>query len=56
MSVLALSINGGIKTIGAYAGLAAVVVLALFVLLYFAQAREIKRLSEWAERENEDEG
>jgi hypothetical protein len=52
MTLLALSINGGIKTIGAYAGLAAVIALALLALLYFSQARELKRLSEWAERES----
>src|SRR5271170_3637463 len=44
--LLALSINGGIKTLGAYAGLAAVIVLALLILLYFAQARELRRLNE----------
>ena len=38
MTLLALSINGGIKTIGAYAGLAAVIALALLALLYFSQA------------------
>jgi predicted component of type VI protein secretion system len=52
MTLLALSINGGIKTLGAYAGLAAVIALALLALLYFSQARELKRLSEWAERES----
>ncbi|HEX2702093.1 MAG TPA: FHA domain-containing protein, partial [Solirubrobacteraceae bacterium] len=51
LSVIALSINGGIKTLGAYAGLAAVVALALLALLYFAQARELKRLREWIEHE-----
>jgi predicted component of type VI protein secretion system len=51
VSILALTISGGVKTIGAYAGLAAIVVLALLSLLYFAQARELKRLSEWADRE-----
>ncbi len=50
-SVIALSINGGIKTLGAYAGLAAVVALALLALLFFAQARELKRLREFIERE-----
>jgi hypothetical protein len=49
--VIALSINGGIKTLGSYAGLAAVVALALLALLYFAQARELKRLREWIEHE-----
>lgn len=49
--MIALSINGGVKTIGAYAGLAAVVALALLILLYFAQARELKRLRELITRE-----
>ncbi|MGD0197672.1 MAG: FHA domain-containing protein [Solirubrobacteraceae bacterium] len=52
VSVLALSINGGIKTVGAYAGIAAVVALALLALLYFAQARELKLLRDWVERES----
>jgi hypothetical protein len=51
LSVIALSINGGIKTLGSYAGLAAVVALALLALLYFAHARELKRLREWIEHE-----
>lgn len=50
-TVIALSISGGIKTLGAYAGLAAVVALALLILLYFAHARELKRLSELVARE-----
>ena len=50
-SILAISISGGIKTIGAYAAFAALLALALLALLYFAQARELKRLSEWAARE-----
>lgn len=37
-----------IETYGAYAGLAAVVGLGVLSLLYFAQAREVKRLREWA--------
>ena len=51
LSVIALSINGGLKTLGSYAGLAAVVALALLALLFFAQARELKRLREWIEQE-----
>src|SRR5215210_3199829 len=35
---------------GAYAGLAAFFGLAILVILYFAQARELKRLREWAGR------
>ncbi len=50
MTPFALSISGEIKSLGAYAGFAAVVGLALLALLYFAQAREIRRLTEWAGR------
>jgi hypothetical protein len=50
-TVIALSISGGIKTLGAYAGLAAAVAIALLILLYFAHARELKRLSEQITRE-----
>ena len=37
-----------IKEIGAFAGLAAVVGLAVLSALYFSQARDVKRLREWA--------
>lgn len=37
-----------IDKFGAYAGFAAVIGLALLTLLYIAQARELKRLREWA--------
>ena len=39
-----------IEKYGAYAGFAAVLGLAVLSLLYFAQAREVKRLREWAGR------
>jgi hypothetical protein len=39
-----------VETVGAYAGLAAVFGLGVLSLLYFAQAREVKRLREWAGR------
>jgi hypothetical protein len=39
-----------IQHIGAYAGLAAVVGLAVLSALYFSQARDVKRLREWAGR------
>jgi hypothetical protein len=39
-----------VQTAGAYAGLAAVVGLGVLSLLYFSQAREVKRLREWAGR------
>jgi hypothetical protein len=49
-SILALSVTGKIEQYGAYAGFAAVLGLAVLSLLYFAQAREVKRLREWAGR------
>ncbi len=39
-----------LQEIGAYAGLAAVVGLAVLSALYFSQARDVKRLREWAGR------
>ena len=39
-----------IEQIGAYAGFAAVVGLAVLSALYFSQARDVKRLREWAGR------
>jgi hypothetical protein len=49
-SILALSVSGKIEQYGAYAGFASVLGLAVLSLLYFAQAREVKRLREWAGR------
>lgn len=46
----ALSISDQVEKFGAYAGFAAVVGLAVLALLYFASARELKRLREWADR------
>src|SRR5689334_7021842 len=43
-----LSINDQLKTIGALAGLVAIPGLALMAVLYIGQAREVKRLREWA--------
>jgi hypothetical protein len=45
-----LSISGKVQEYGAYAGIAAILGLAVLALLYFAQAREVKRLREWAGR------
>src|SRR5436309_4405463 len=45
-----LKVNEDLKTIGALAGLAAIPGLAVLSLLYFGQAREVKRLREWAGR------
>ena len=39
-----------IKEIGAYAGLAAFLGLAVLALLYFSQARDLRRLRDWAGR------
>lgn len=39
-----------IESLGAYLGLAAFVGLAVLVLLYFQQARDVRRLREWAGR------
>ncbi len=39
-----------IQEIGAYAGLAAIPGLAILSALYFSQARDVKRLREWAGR------
>jgi LytR cell envelope-related transcriptional attenuator len=39
-----------IKDIGSYAGMAAIVGLAVLAALYFSQARDVKRLREWAGR------
>src|SRR5436190_21013872 len=48
--VTALSVHGRIEQYGSYAGYAAVFGLAVLSLLYFSQAREVKRLREWAGR------
>jgi hypothetical protein len=51
--VLAFSLQSDIKSIGAYAGFAAIIGLALLVLLYFAQAREVRRMSDWLEQQED---
>src|SRR2546430_14004681 len=48
--VFALSISGPLTDMGAVAGLVAIPGLAILSLLCFAQAREVKRLREWAGR------
>lgn len=45
--IFALSVHDFIDKIGAYVGFAAAIGLALFALLLFSQARELKRLREW---------
>jgi len=44
----ALSLQDKVEQYGSYAGVAAVFGLGILSLLYFAQAREVKRLREWA--------
>ena len=46
----ALSLQDKVQQYGGYAGVAAVFGLGVLSLLYFAQAREVKRLREWAGR------
>src|SRR3954452_16973862 len=46
----ALSLQAKVEQYGAYAGVAAVFGLGILSLLYFAHAREVKRLREWAGR------
>src|SRR5215207_5938309 len=50
MVLIALSFQGEVEKYGAYVGIAAFFGLAVLSLLYFAQARELKRLREWAGR------
>jgi len=45
--IFALSVQDFVDKIGAYVAFATAVGLALFALLLFAQARELKRLREW---------
>src|SRR3954471_729615 len=49
-TVLGFSISSQIEQIGAICGFAAILGLAVLSVLYFAQAREVKRLREWAGR------
>jgi hypothetical protein len=51
--VLAASAADIVEQAGSYAGLAAVIGLGVMALLYFSQAREVRRLREWAGREPE---
>jgi LytR cell envelope-related transcriptional attenuator len=48
--LLAFSLQDQVEKYGAYVGLAAFLGLAVLSLLYFAQARELKRLRDWAGR------
>jgi len=51
--VFAISLQAQVEKYGAYIGIAAFFGLAVLTVLYFAQAREVKRLREWAGREPE---
>jgi hypothetical protein len=46
----AVSVSHTFEQIGSYAGLASMIGLGVLALLYFAQARELKRLRDWAGR------
>src|SRR3954451_9017837 len=50
MVLFAFSLQDQVEKYGAYVGIAAFFGLAILSLLYFAQAREVKRLREWAGR------
>src|SRR5690606_6158781 len=50
VSTFALSVADQVERVGAYVGLASFFGLAALTILYFAQARELKRLREWAAR------
>src|SRR5690348_3883846 len=50
MVLFAFSVQGEVEKYGAYVGIAAFIGLAILSLLYFSQAREVKRLREWAGR------
>jgi len=50
MVLYALSFQGQVEKYGVYVGIAAFFGLAVLSLLYFSQARELKRLREWAGR------
>ncbi|HEV2058764.1 MAG TPA: hypothetical protein VGR11_05365, partial [Solirubrobacteraceae bacterium] len=52
-AIIAASAATLVEQIGSYAGLAAMLGLGIMALLYFAQAREVRRLREWAGREPE---
>src|SRR5690349_15900431 len=50
MVLFAFSLQDQVEKYGAYVGLAAFLGLAVLTVLYFAQARELKRLRDWAGR------
>ncbi|MDP9376633.1 MAG: hypothetical protein M3P40_03505, partial [Actinomycetota bacterium] len=48
--IIAQAVPAQVERIGGYLGIAAFFGLALLSVLYFAQAREVKRLRDWAGR------
>ncbi len=52
-SLSAVALADQVERLGSYFGFAAVIGLGVLSLLYFAQAREVKRLREWAGRSPE---
>lgn len=49
----AISLSSVLDQVGTYAGIAAIVGVGVLAALYFAQAREVKRLRDWAGRSPE---
>ena len=49
-TVIAASAERVVEQVGSYAGYASIIGLGVLALLYFTQAREVKRLREWAGR------
>src|SRR4051794_38155603 len=50
LSILAFSVQHEVEKYGAYLAIASFLGLALLSILYFAQAREVRRLRDWAGR------
>ena len=50
VQLLAFSLQDQVEKYGAYIGIAAFFGLAVLTLLYFSQARELRRLRDWAGR------
>src|ERR1700754_513318 len=53
MVLLAFSLQDQVEKYGSYVGIASFFGLAVLSLLYFAQAREVRRLRDWAGRSPE---
>lgn len=53
VSVFAVTLGDQVQEYGAYVGVAAFFGLAILIVLHFAQARELKRLRDWAGRSPE---